>query len=77
MKQLIFLFSLLSFFFNAQNFELKNSKLIKYYEIINQAERSIVNNIAIKSDNWVQIGSSYLGSAPVKIAESKNNIKAE
>jgi hypothetical protein len=44
MKQLIFLFSLLSFFFNAQNFELKNSKLIKYYEIINQAERSIVNN---------------------------------
>lgn len=44
MKQLIFVFSLLSFFFKAQNFELKNNNLIKYYEIINQAEKNIINN---------------------------------
>jgi hypothetical protein len=44
MKLLIFAFSLLSFFLKAQNFELKNNNLIKYYEIINKAERNIINN---------------------------------
>lgn len=44
MKQLLFIFSLLSFFLKAQNFELKDNNLIKYYEIINKAEKNIINN---------------------------------
>jgi hypothetical protein len=41
-------------------------------------ERSIVDNIALNGNNWVQIASSYLGSAPVtKSRNSQNNIKAE
>lgn len=44
MKRLIFVFFLLSFFLKAQNFELENNILIKYYEIINKAEKNIINN---------------------------------
>jgi len=45
--------------------------------LIIKIERSIVDNIAMKGDNWVQIVSSYLGSAPVKRSRILNNIKAE
>ncbi|QQV02659.1 MULTISPECIES: hypothetical protein [Chryseobacterium] len=36
--------NILSIFFKAQNFELKDNNLIKYYKIINQAEKNIINN---------------------------------
>ncbi|WP_439479931.1 hypothetical protein [Chryseobacterium aquaticum] len=45
MKQLlIFLFTILSLIAKTQDFELKDIKLIKYYEITNEAEKKIINN---------------------------------
>ena len=50
-KLLIIIFSILSFISKSQTIELKNKKLIKYYELINDAEKKIINNELINANH--------------------------
>ncbi len=51
MKQLILFFLIFSFTIKAQSFELKDKNLIKYYELIDEAEKKIINNDLISANN--------------------------
>ncbi|MDQ1857090.1 hypothetical protein [Chryseobacterium sp. WLY505] len=48
---LILLFAIVTSMINAQDFELKNPYLIKYYELINEAENKIISNDLAGANN--------------------------
>ena len=51
MKHIIsFTFMLIFFSYHAQNYELKDKTLIKYYKLINEAEKKIINDSLIEAD---------------------------
>jgi len=51
MKHIIsFTFMLIFFSYHAQNYELKDKTLIKYYNLINEAEKKIINDSLIEAD---------------------------
>ena len=41
---------LIFFSYHAQNYELKDKTLIKYYNLINEAEKKIINDSLIEAD---------------------------
>ncbi|CAI8772197.1 hypothetical protein [Chryseobacterium sp. IT-36CA2] len=48
---LILLFAIISLTISAQDFELKNQYLIKYYELVNEAENKIISNDLADANN--------------------------
>lgn len=48
---LIFLFIIVNLTISAQDFELKNQQLIKYYKLTNEAENKIINNDLVGANN--------------------------